>query len=57
MVLVVAHTPGVVPTVLFRLIAGFVPATTSSWTGTTTRSVPLPGPGSGSLLVTHRFAV
>ncbi len=29
---------------------------TSSVTGTTTRSVPLPGPGSGSSLATHRVA-
>ena len=36
---------------------GAVTAVTVRVTGTITRSVPLPGPGSGSLLVTHRWAV
>ena len=36
---------------------GGPPAVTVSATGTITRPVPLPGPGVGSLLVTHRRAV
>ena len=36
---------------------GAPPADTVSVTGTITRSVPLPGPASGSLLVMHRLAV
>jgi hypothetical protein len=57
MLLVGAQTPESVPTVLTISMAAFCGSTTVSSTGTITNSVSLPGPGSGSLLVTHRLAL